>query len=64
MYEFTSQPGDARASAAGHAQLFGAIYGNREAMDGFVRMNGTGSPAEFLSPKNIGAVMSGAKARN
>ena len=39
-------------------QLFGAIAGNRQAMDGFVKMNaGTISPAEFLSPANIGAIM-------
>jgi hypothetical protein len=42
-------------------QLFRAIHGNQSAMDGFVRMNaGTISPAEFLSPESIGAIMSAA----
>ena len=42
-------------------QLLGSIPGNQNAMDGFVRMNaGTISPAEFLSPENIGAIMAAA----
>jgi hypothetical protein len=41
--------------------LFGAISGNQPAMDGFVQMNaGTLSPAQFLSPENIGAIMAAA----
>ena len=44
-------------------QLFGAIHGNRKAMDDFVRMNaGTISPAEFFSPQNVGAIMAAAQA--
>jgi hypothetical protein len=44
-------------------QLFGAIHGNQQAMDGFVQMNaGTISPAEFLSPENIGSIMATARA--
>jgi hypothetical protein len=39
-------------------RLFGAIHGNQKAMDGFVQMNaGTISPAQFLSPESIGAIM-------
>jgi hypothetical protein len=35
-------------------QLFAAIHGNRDAMDGFARMNaGTIPPAEFLAPGNV-----------
>ena len=38
--------------------LLGAIQGKREHMDDFVRMNaGTISPAQFLSPENIGMIM-------
>jgi hypothetical protein len=39
-------------------QVFGAIHGNQNAMDGFAQMNaGTISPAAFLSPENIGVIM-------
>jgi hypothetical protein len=42
-------------------QLFGAIWGNQRAMDGFVQMNaGTISPAQFFSPENVGAIMAAA----
>ena len=45
-------------------QLFGAIAGKREAMDGFARMNaGTVSPADFFAPENVDA-MTGAAASN
>jgi hypothetical protein len=34
-------------------------------MDGFVRMNaGTISPAEFLSPESVGAIMRAAQTAN
>jgi hypothetical protein len=39
-------------------RLFGAIAGNRKAMDGFAQMNaGTISPAQFFAPENVGAIM-------
>ncbi len=46
-------------------QLFTAISGNQQAMDGFVRMNaGTISPAEFLSPENLRGIMTSAQFPN
>ena len=42
-------------------QLFGAIHGNQEAMDGFARVNaGVTSPAEFFSDENIGRIFAAA----
>jgi len=58
MYEFTCQLATLEPPPPQMQQLFGAIHGNQKAMDGFVQMNaGTISPAEFLSPENIGAIM-------
>jgi len=58
MYEFTCQLATLQPPPPEVQQLFGAIHGNQEAMDGFVRMNaGTISPAEFFAPENIGAIM-------
>ncbi len=46
MYEFTCQ--------LATQKLLAATHGNREALDGFVRMNaGTTSPAEFFAPENV-----------
>ena len=45
-------------------QLFGAIYGNQAAMDGFAQVNaGTLSPAEFFAPPNVDRIMAGAQNR-
>jgi len=45
-------------------QLFGAMQGNQEAMDGFCRVNGgVTSPAEFFSPENIGRIFEAASTR-
>jgi hypothetical protein len=61
MYEFTCQLATLQPPPPEMQQLFRAIHGNREAMDGFVRTNaGTTSPAEFFSPRNIGAIMAAA----
>jgi 2-polyprenyl-6-methoxyphenol hydroxylase-like FAD-dependent oxidoreductase len=61
MYEFTCQLATLEPPPPEMRQLFRAIHGNQSAMDGFVRMNaGTISPAEFLSPESIGAIMSAA----
>jgi 2-polyprenyl-6-methoxyphenol hydroxylase-like FAD-dependent oxidoreductase len=63
MYEFTCQLATLEPPSAEMQQLFGAIHGNQQAMDGFVQMNaGTISPAQFLSPENIGAIMTAARA--
>jgi 2-polyprenyl-6-methoxyphenol hydroxylase-like FAD-dependent oxidoreductase len=62
MYEFTCQLATLEPPPPEMQQLFGAIHGNRQAMDGFVQMNaGTISPAEFLSPQNIGAITATAR---
>ncbi len=61
MYEFTCQLATLEPPPPQMQQLFGAIAGNPTAMNGFVQMNaGTISPAEFLSPQNVGAVMAAA----
>ena len=64
MFEFTCQLATLEPPPPEVQQLFGAVYGNQEAMDGFVKMNaGTISPAEFFAPENVGAIMAAAKAR-
>jgi 2-polyprenyl-6-methoxyphenol hydroxylase-like FAD-dependent oxidoreductase len=58
MYEYTCQLAMLQPPPPEMQQLFGAIHGNREAMDGFARMNaGTISPAEFFAPANVGRIM-------
>jgi 2-polyprenyl-6-methoxyphenol hydroxylase-like FAD-dependent oxidoreductase len=60
MYEFTCQLATLQPPPPEMQRLFGAMVGNQRAMDGFARMNaGTISPAEFLTPENVGAIMSG-----
>jgi 2-polyprenyl-6-methoxyphenol hydroxylase-like FAD-dependent oxidoreductase len=61
MYEFTTQLATLEPPPRETLQLFGAIHGNREAMDDFVKMNaGTISPAQFFAPDNLGAIMAAA----
>lgn len=58
MYEFTCQLAALEPPPPEMQQLFRAIHGNQKAMDGFAQMNaGTISPAEFLSPENVRAIM-------
>jgi 2-polyprenyl-6-methoxyphenol hydroxylase-like FAD-dependent oxidoreductase len=65
MYEFTCQFATLQSPSAQMRQLFRAMRGNQQAMDGFARMNaGTVSPAQFLAPDNISAIMAAASARN
>jgi len=65
MYEFTCQLATLEPPPPEMQQLFAAIAGNRTAMDGFVQMNaGTISPAEFLSPANVGAIFAVARFAN
>ena len=60
MYEFTCQLATLQPPPLETRRLFRAMVGNQRAMDGFARMNaGTISPAEFLTPENVGAIMSG-----
>jgi 2-polyprenyl-6-methoxyphenol hydroxylase-like FAD-dependent oxidoreductase len=57
MYELTCQLATLEPPPREMQQLFAAIHGNREAMDGFARMNaGTISPAEFFAPENVAAI--------
>ena len=65
MYEFTCQLATLEPPPPEMQQLFAAIAGNRPAMDAFVQMNaGTISPAEFLSPANVGAIFAAARLAN
>jgi len=58
MYDFTCQLAALEPPPPEMQQLFGAIHGNQQAMDGFAQMNaGTLSPAEFLSPQNISTII-------
>jgi 2-polyprenyl-6-methoxyphenol hydroxylase-like FAD-dependent oxidoreductase len=42
-------------------QLFGAMYGNQEAMDGFAQVvAGVTSPADFFSPENVARIFAAA----
>ncbi|MEQ4207012.1 NAD(P)/FAD-dependent oxidoreductase [Actinopolymorpha sp. B9G3] len=59
MYEFTTQLAKLEPPPPEMAQLLGAIQGNREAMDAFVRVNaGVTSPVEFFSEENVGRILS------
>ncbi|PDQ18233.1 oxidoreductase [Mesorhizobium sanjuanii] len=61
MYEFTCLLATLEPPPPEMQQLFGAIHGNQEAMDGFARLNaGTTSPAEFFAPENVDAIMAAA----
>ena len=64
MYEFTCQLATLEPPPPDMQQLFAAIHGNQEAMDGFARMNaGTISPAEFFAPENVARILMEAEAR-
>jgi 2-polyprenyl-6-methoxyphenol hydroxylase-like FAD-dependent oxidoreductase len=63
MYELTTQLASLGPPPSEILRLLPAIQGNREAMDGFVRMNaGTISPSEYLSPANVSRLMAGCRA--
>jgi flavin-dependent dehydrogenase len=63
MYEFTTQLATLEPPPPEMQRLLGAVEGNQEAMDQFVSVvAGTVSPAAFLSPENIGRIMSTAGA--
>ena len=58
MYELTCHIAMLEPPPTEMRQLFGAICGKQQAMDGFVQMNaGTISPVEFMSPENIERIM-------
>ena len=63
MYEMTCQLATLEPPPPEVQQLFAAIPGNQQAMDGFAQMNaGTISPAQFYSPENVGAIKAAARA--
>jgi hypothetical protein len=58
FYELTTQIATLEPPPPEWAQLLGALQGNQEAMDGFVRVTaGVTSPAEFFSEENIGRML-------
>ena len=58
MYDFTCELASLKPPPPQMQQLIGAIAGNQQSMDGFIKMNaGTISPTEFMSPENIGRIM-------
>lgn len=64
MYEFTRQLATLQPPPQEMQQLLGAIPGNRQAMDDFVKVNaGTLSPTAFFSPTNTSAILSAAQAK-
>jgi hypothetical protein len=63
MYEFTCELATLAPPPPEVRQVLFAAHGNREAMDGFVRVfAGVTSPAEFFSEENVGRIMSQANA--
>lgn len=57
MYEFTSQFASLTPPPPEMQQLFAAIHGNQDAMDGFARViAGVTSPAVFFSEDNVGRI--------
>lgn len=64
IYEFTYQFASFEPPTPEKQQLFGAIHGNQEAMDGFARViAGVTSPATFFSEENVGRILAAAAAR-
>jgi hypothetical protein len=62
MYEFTCQFASFEPPTPEKRQLLGAVHGNPEAMDGFVRViAGVTSPAEFFSEENVGRIFAQAR---
>jgi hypothetical protein len=58
MYDFTCQLASMEPPPPEMRQLFAAMAGSQKAMNGFAQMNaGTISPADFLSPQNVGTIL-------
>jgi 2-polyprenyl-6-methoxyphenol hydroxylase-like FAD-dependent oxidoreductase len=63
MYEFTCQFARLAPPPPEMQALLGAIHGNQDATDGFVRVfSGVRSPADFFSPENVGQIFAAASA--
>ena len=64
IFELTCQIATLEPPSPQVQQVLGAAHGNKEAMDGFARVNaGVTSPAEYFSPENIGKIFEAAGAR-
>ena len=64
MYEFTAQLATLQPPPPELAQLLGAVHGNPEAMDAFMRViSGVTSPAEFFSEENVERILTTAAAK-
>ena len=60
-YDFTIQFASFAPPPPEQLQLMGAMVGNQEAMDGFVRtFAGVTSPAEFFAPDNVQKIFAAA----
>ncbi len=63
MYEFTAQIASMEPPPPEMQQLLGAVHGNQEAMDMFVRVNaGVTSPAEFFAEDNLARIVTASRA--
>lgn len=61
MYEFTSQLATLEPPPPQMQQLFAAMQGNQQAMDGFVSViSGAVSPVDYFSEANVGRIFAGA----
>jgi 2-polyprenyl-6-methoxyphenol hydroxylase-like FAD-dependent oxidoreductase len=61
VYAFTDDFAQLRPPPPEMQQLFGAMHGNQEAMDGFVSVQASTLPApEFFAPANLERIMAGA----
>ena len=61
MYDFTCQLATLEPPPPEMQRLLGAVHGNRDAMDQFVRVAaGVTSPAEFFSPGNVARIFEAA----
>jgi len=61
IYEFTCNFAMLAPPTPEMQQLFGAVNGNPEAMDGFAQViSGVRSPADYFSEANIGRIFAAA----
>jgi hypothetical protein len=62
MYEFTTQLATLEPPPPSLQRLLGAMAGNREAMDGFARVNaGVTSPGIFFAEENVSRILATAR---
>ena len=62
MFEFTCKFAMLAPPSPEMQQLFGAVKGNQEAMDGFAQViSGVRSPVDYFSHENIGRIFAAAR---